>query len=106
MHTQSGMDLGGRSCLRALDFGRVGRDESDDALGDASSAVAPINHALVEPAVANSAAGDGRRSNPPAHGVCLNGSDDLISIHMPIRDNYPLTVKGDNRPLGVLYGRG
>ena len=94
------------SCLHPFAFRGVGRDESDDAFSYARRAVATINHALVEPAVANGSAGDSRRSNPPARGVCLNGGDDLISVHAPIRDNYPLTVKRDNRPLCVLYGRG
>lgn len=92
--------------MRPFAFGGVGRDERDDALGNAGCAVTAINHALVEPAVANGAAGNGRWGNPPTLCVCLNGGDDLISVHASIRDNYPLHVKGDNCPLGVLYGRG
>lgn len=82
------------SSRRSLFWG-IRRDEIEDALRHPGCAVTTIKQAVIQAAVFNGTAGHGCRSDPAPCRMCLDGFDELGSVHAPIRDIYPLCVKRD-----------
>ena len=67
---------------------------SDDPARDLRGAVAAIHEPLIEARIANCPAGHGRGGDALPLRVRLNGLDDALLVHAPIRDKCPANVKG------------
>lgn len=82
----------GASCgaLMRWVIGHVGHDP----FRDASSAVTPVDQPVVEAAIVYCPDSNRRRGEVSLSGVCLDGFDELITVHEVNMDFCPLTVNG------------